>query len=306
MNFDFEIDTPVNHPKRDKFLKQIESMSGLPTLPAIATQLQEVLRENTLSIGQMIPIISKDPSLAMKILKTANSAYYGLKIKVESLRQAIVTIGMQELTVLALVFSVAKTIDREKFAPISWKRFWEHSAATAHIADQLNKKYRLGFPNNAFTVGLLHDIGKLILYLLDSELYENVIKLTQKSSYTSVDAENELFGLSHIESGRFVMEKWNLPETLQTVAAYHHHPSAADGRERQTLAALIQIADTLSNMKGLNFETQPMSSLPDDVEGWIILQKYYPEIQNLDLATVYSTLEDQMDEIKKTVSLIDA
>jgi len=305
VSFDFEIEKPVDHPMREKYLRRIETMSGLPTLPVIASQLQDVLRDNTMSIGQMIPIISKDPSLAMKILKTANSAYYGLTIKVESLRQAIVTIGMQELTVLALVFSVAKTIDRNRFAPISWKRFWEHSAATAHIADQLNKKFRLGFPNSSFSIGLLHDIGKLILYLLDGSLYEEAIKLAQNTNYTSLDAENELFGISHIEAGETVMEKWNLPDTLKYGAAYHHHPSSAPQEAYQRLSALIGVADLLSNLKGLNFGTAPLYAIPDDVPAWNLLQTNYPEIAGVDLATVLADLDDQMDEIKKTISLIE-
>lgn len=280
-------------------------MSGLPTLPVIAAQLQDVLRDNTMSIGQMIPIISKDPSLAMKLLKTANSAYYGLKIKVESLRQAIVTIGMQELTVLALVFSVAKTIDRNRFAPISWKRFWEHSSATAHIADQLNKKYRLGFPNSAFSIGLLHDIGKLILYLLDDRLYEEAILLAQNSNYTSVDAENELFGLSHIEAGATVMEKWNMPDTLILGAAFHHNPTEAPQDSYQSLAALIGLADLLSNLKGYNFGTAPLPSVPEDVPAWLILKTNYPEFADIDVATILAGLEDQMEEMKKTISLIE-
>ncbi|RMF06381.1 MAG: HDOD domain-containing protein [Candidatus Neomarinimicrobiota bacterium] len=305
MKFDFDIEKPLSHPKRDQFMEKIESMVGLPTLPIIASQLQQVLRDNNLSIGQMIPIISKDPSLAMKILKTANSAYYGLKFKVESLRQAIVIIGMQELTVLALVFSVAKTIDRDQFSPISWKRFWEHSAATAHIADQLNKKYRLGFPNSAFSIGLLHDIGKLILYLLDGDLYEEAIKLAQSSSYSSVDAENELFGLSHIEAGQLIMEKWNLPDTLQFGAACHHHPQIAPEEEYKRLAALIQTADLLSNAKGLNFGTSPLSTLPENVDGWQLLQVHYPELSATSIDVVLADLDDQMEEIKKTISLIE-
>ena len=305
MNFDFDIEKPLDHPKRNQFLQQIDNMAGLPTLPVIASQLQQVLRDDNISIGQMIPIISKDPSLAMKILKTANSAYYGVKYKVESLRQAIVIIGMQELTVLALVFSVAKTIDRDRFSPISWKRFWEHSAATGHIADQMNKKYRLGFPNSAFSLGLLHDIGKLILYLLDDELYEEVLLLAQSSNYSSIDAELELFGLSHIEAGRIMMEKWGLPESLVNGVAFHHNPEAAPIEEFQKLSALINVSDSVANAKGLNFGTAPLSSIKEDLEGWALLQSHYEDLAGITVTDVLGNLEDQMDSIKKTISLIE-
>lgn len=140
---------------------------------------------------------------------------------------------------------------------------------------------------------------------MDDRLYEEAILLAQNSNYTSVDAENELFGLSHIEAGATVMEKWNMPDTLILGAAFHHNPTEAPQDSYQSLAALIGLADLLSNLKGYNFGTAPLPSVPEDVPAWLILKTNYPEFADIDVATILAGLEDQMEEMKKTISLIE-
>jgi HD-like signal output (HDOD) protein len=154
---------------QDEYRQKVFALINLPTLPVIATEILRIIHEDKLSVNQMLPIIERDPPLAMKILKFANSSYYGLQEKVRSLRHAMVVIGMRQLSELSMAFSVLKNFRSRRWsANLPWKSFWEHSAACGHIAQLLVEMLNIRVVNSPYSLGLLHDIGKLVMYRVNS------------------------------------------------------------------------------------------------------------------------------------------
>lgn len=285
---------------------QIYSLVGLPTLPVLAFEIQEIIRQDNFSMSQLTPIIDKDPSLAMKLLKIANSAYYGLQEKVESLRQAIVVIGMKDISSLTVGFSVLKAFKSiTGSGKISWKSFWEHCAATGHIAEVLNGELKLRVESVPYSVGLLHDIGKLVLYKIDSRLYIKSLEICESKQCYAHVAETEVFGINHMDAGKWIAEKWQLPEAIQMVIGYHHTPSEIPDKTFLNTTALIQLSDFASNLLGMNIISQNATDNPEEIEGWGILQSNYEHLQWYELDQFISTLGDQLEVIKDMVHIFE-
>lgn len=286
---------------------QIYSLVGLPSLPVLAFEIQKIIKDDDYSMSQIATIIDKDPSLAMKLLKMANSAYYGLEEKVESLRQAIVVIGMKDISSLTIGFSVLtafKSITTGS-GKISWKSFWEHCAATGHIAEVLNGELKLRVASVPYTVGLLHDIGKLVLYKIDSRLYLKSLEICESKQCHAYDAETEVFGINHMDAGKWIAEKWQLPETIQMVIGYHHTPSEIPDTTFLNTTALIQLSDFASNLLGMNIISQNTALNPEEIDGWGILQNNYEHLQRCELDQFISSLIDQLEVIKDMVHIFE-
>jgi len=284
---------------------QVYSLTGLPTLPEIATEVMKLTREDRLSASQMVPIIDKDPSLTMKLLKIANSAYYGIQEKVDSLRQAIVVIGMKELGNLAIGFSVIKAFmggdDQDQ---VDWRRFWEHCAACGHIAEIFNGELRLRITSSPYSLGLLHDVGKLVLYRINPDLYGETLKFAQKEKCNSVEAELEMFGITHMDAGRWIAEKWKLPDAIMYAVGFHHNPQDVTDQEYLESTALIQIVDLVTNIKGLYFEKYAYTTFPEEIEGWKILQANYGHLAEAGLKEFVLNMTDYFEGVKNMVSII--
>ncbi len=284
---------------------QIYSLSGLPTLPEIATEVMKLTREDRLSASQMVPIIDKDPSLTMKLLKIANSAYYGIGEKVDSLRQAIVVIGMRELGNLAIGFSVIRAfMQGEESKQFYWRRFWEHCAACGHIAEILNGELRLGILSSPYSLGLLHDVGKLVLYRINPSLYEESLDFAKREKCDSIKAELEIFGITHMDAGKWIAEKWKLPEAIQYTIGYHHTPLQIVDSEHSESTALIQLVDTITHLKGMNFDVKTDKLLSKEIEGWKLLQTKYEHLRIMEFKELISGMNDYFEGIKNMVNII--
>lgn len=284
---------------------QVYTLTNLPTTPVIATEILKITREDKLSIYQMLPIIKKDPPMALKILKIANSAYYGLREKIESLRQAIVVIGMRELSHLVLSFSVMKLLMSrgDSSGYFEWKQLWKHSVACGHIAQMIDKYLKLTIPSNPYSLGLLHDIGKLILFRIEPDRYIEAIQLVKKENITASEAETEIFGISHSDVGEWLAERWELPKAIVYAIGYHHKPEQVPDTEYQICTSLVQIADLVCNLTSIQFGTEFVQSIPREEEGWKIIQKKYESFKDLDFERFVLSIDDEIETINKLVEL---
>lgn len=294
-------------PQRASYYQdQIYALTNLPTLPQIATEIMHVARENTLSINQIVPLIDRDPSLAMKLLSVANSAYYGLPEKVDSLRQAIVVIGLRELTNLTLSISVIRSLSTndEKGAK-HWKSFWEFSAACGHYAEILNGELKLQLDTIPYSLGLLHDIGKVVLYKLDPERYAQAEKIRKERKCLSPEAEMEVYGITHMDAGKWVAEKWKLSESLKYAIGYHHNPKLVKDEGSLGAVALINVVDWLSYFLKINNEFYPEIQYTNQIEGWNILKSVYDRLWNENLQEILKKNYDYFEAVKDMVRHFD-
>ncbi len=288
---------------RERILELIGGIDSLPTLPHVASQIMDMAMSSGSSIRNIAEILSKDPSLASKVLKVANSAFYGLKQQVNSLELALVVLGMHEINHLVLSVSVFSAFaDKEDKTGFSREKFWEHSAACGHFARILCKKLKettLG--GEAFVGGLLHDIGKIVLDEFSHDTFIGILQEAQEKNTGVYEIETEKLGFSHADIGAVLAEKWNLPPSVVDVIQNHHEPLNATNSP--FLVAVVRIADLFCKAKEIGFGCDRKPFILEEDISWEIIQKTKPELKNLDIEKFTYELDDEVEKVKEFVSI---
>ncbi len=236
-----------------------ESVRSLPPLPAAVERLLAMSREPEVNFRKVAQVIESDPALTARILRAANSAFYGVSRRVQTVRQAVVLLGHEVIINLALGVSVLN-LKRNllKQWPGDPAAFWRHSLSVALLARELARQLKLADSEGAFVAGLLHDIGKLVLLSHHGVVYAQVLLAARQSSQPLHMLESELFEVDHAAAGYALCQHWNLPEALAQAVAEHHAeaPPASD-----TLAELVYDANELIKRLGLGDSGNPYTTL---------------------------------------------
>lgn len=233
----------------DNKVKQIISnIRNLPTPPIVFHQIQKVINDPNVSAGQIASVLSEDPAMSVKVLKLTNSAFYGLAREVESVKQAVVIVGLEAIKNLVLSASVLDMFKGEDFDHDFQERFWRHSLAVGFCGRIVARKARakgVVDPDAAFSSGLLHDIGKMILSCFLKEEYKKFTeaRAADKSSLDMIVEQNVL-GYDHSQIGATLAEQWKLPQRLAEAIAYHHNPLDCPGDD--LIAHVVHISDYIS------------------------------------------------------------
>ncbi len=219
---------------------------NLPSLPKIFSQIVEVMSNPLSSSKHFSDVIRKDPALSAKILKLANSAFYGYRSKIDTITTAVTIIGTNELYALALSMSVMKMFKNIPTALVDMSSFWKHSIAVGIIARQIADYRQYSDKERFFIAGLLHDIGRLIIYqYLPSDAKNALIHARQKRDLL-YKSEKEVLGFNHARIGGMLLSKWDLPEELGNMVRFHHNPEKA--KEDITEASVIHLSDIMANV----------------------------------------------------------
>jgi putative nucleotidyltransferase with HDIG domain len=234
---------------RDDQLTQILSkVQSVPTLPATVLRVMQMVEDPLCSAAELSQVIQADPAMAIKVLKLANSAFYGFRQKIATVPQAVTLLGFATLK-NALLSAAVFDLFRLGVTGFDLPALWKHSVATATASRLLAKRVR--FPNSekAYTAGLLHDIGKVMIarYLPMSLL--TILKAVQDDGLSMASAEQRVIGIAHPAFGGWVMARWGLPSALVEAVEYHHTPTKA--QHAFDLAALVSIADALTHASGI-------------------------------------------------------
>lgn len=226
-------------------LKRIETLNIIPALPHILLKLIEACNKDQVSPREISSIVEESLFLADNILSVVNSPYYGLSHKVENIEQAFATVGVHGVRNIGICASVFEAFEgmngNEIFNP---KHFWWHSLKCAALARLIAKKFHYGQPDDAFLSGLLHDIGKLVLWANFPKQYAEILEC-YKDRHASLKALEIQFGASHPEIGAWLIQHWNLPWFMADAVRYHHEPK---GRVSSalTLVRIVYVANALS------------------------------------------------------------
>ena len=222
---------------------RIEKLGDLPTLPHVVQRLASMISRPTVSTEEIGAIIEKDQVLAAKVLRLANSPFYGFPSRIGSVSHAVIVLGfnvVKGLTLCASALSIMKDAGMDQL--------WRHSLGVAITANLLAARLEMKNPEELFVSGLLHDIGKVVLYVKWPDV-GNSIKdvLKTRTDRSLFEIEQELTGLSHAEIGGYLANAWHLPVTLREPILYHHDPTRAKEATLQT--AIVHVSDIL--VKGL-------------------------------------------------------
>ena len=213
----------------DNRVKQVVSnIRNLPTPPVVFHQIQKVLNDPKVSAAHVAAILAEDPAMSVKVLKMTNSAFYGLSREIDSVKQAVVIIGMEAIRNLVLSASVLDMFKGKSNDQEFQEKFWRHSLATAFCSRILARKIHsrgIVDPDAAFSGGLLHDIGKVVLNCFLRPEYEKYVdqRAIDKTEESCV-VEEKALGYTHSQIGSLLAVQWKLPQTLGETITFHHYP----------------------------------------------------------------------------------
>jgi HD-like signal output (HDOD) protein len=282
----------------DDLWEKIEkTIDFLPPMPPVATELAAVLSSDDVDLGTIARIISRDPSMAANVLKTANSAAYGLASKVTGIDQAIGLLGTNEIASLCMCYGVARGLTPPpRTVTVDLDRFWRHSVATGVIARKVWGKLETGRGEQLYIAGLIHDVGCLVLDRLSHEVYAAILDLTRKENISVLEAERHILGASHDVAGGLLLERWSLPDIFIECARCHHAPSGASEPYRVAVA-LVSLADMFARLTLRGFDNDKSGLIVSETDAFRLLQKTYPQLARLDVVKFVWDLEQANREI---------
>ena len=227
----------------------VSSAKDLPSLPAITYRVIKLVDDPQSTAKDLNDVITQDQSLTAKVLRLANSAYYGFPRRISTVTDAIVLLGFNTIRSLVLSASVYHILEKplEGYA-LAPGELWRHSQASAMAARLIAQRARYRQPDQAYIAGLLHDIGKVLLnHHLREQYHEVVARVGGEKTF--IDVEEEVLGFNHAQVGALLAEKWNLPPDLVEAIGCHHQPAAA--KKNRELTAITHLADALCMTMGL-------------------------------------------------------
>ncbi len=201
----------------------LAKVERLPTLNCIAVRMMELLNNEDVTFAEIEDVIRTDPTLTANILRTVGSAHFALRRRVESVREAIALLGLRRIVDVVTLAAVADVIpERLPGYDISSRAFWRHCVAVAVLAEHIARVLETGRAGLAFTAGLLHDLGKLVVGTFLFEQRPDSNASFRGQHLTSVESERLLLGIDHAEVGMLVARSWHLPEVVALVNWEHH------------------------------------------------------------------------------------
>ncbi len=224
---------------------QIEKIDTLPTIPSVLKKLLSVMENPKVSLNEIGAFISNDPVLTSRVIKVVNSPVYGFPGRISSVNQALILLGLNVVKGMLLGVSVFEAMKK------AMEGLWEHSIGCAVTSKIIAIKKGIGDIEEISVAGILHDIGKVALGLKFPDEYKGVIKTAVDKGLWIVDAEKELFFVTHADTGSWIGKRWNFPKSLLEIIEYHHKPHLSKGFAVQT--AVIHLADILVRAKGFGF-----------------------------------------------------
>jgi len=240
----------INPGDRNKnFVKRLNKREiVLPEIPSVVFELNEVIANPLSSADHIARVVNRSPSLTALLLKIVNSSFYGFPSKIDKVSHAVTLIGTREISGLALgisILSIFKNIPKEM---IDMYSFLKHSLACGILSRILAAQKNFGQTEQLFVSGLLHDLGRLILYLYFTEESRNILSRARRGNKLLYQEEHDYLGCDHAQVGKQLMEQWKLPLILENNVLYHHIPSKA---QQPIPATIVHLADIVVNSLGI-------------------------------------------------------
>ena len=240
-NTKFQINTDIKTKVESNELK-------LPEIPSIVFKLNEILAAPFASATDIANIVDKSPSLTTILLKIVNSALYGFPSKIDSISRAVALIGSKEITHLALGVSIMDLFRDIPKELLDMYSFIKHSLACGTISRILASQKNIVNTEHFFVSGLLHDIGRLILFKYFPDKMKEVLNIVRESGDSLNSIEKNLLGCRHTDIAKYLLKKWKLPFSLENNIVFHHTPTFAHYPDNATI---VHLADIIVNGLGL-------------------------------------------------------
>jgi putative nucleotidyltransferase with HDIG domain len=249
---------------RNNILAKVRTV---PSIPSVVVKLRQYLSDPDVSFDELARVIEYDPGLTANLLQLANSAYFGWSGKIKTVKEAITRLGTNRIFQMVLCMSVAPLVRKPvKGYDMESNGLWKHSIAVAICAEQLARLLKIPHSEEAFTAGLLHDMGKILLGTFVEVDDEPIKDLVQNEGLSFNAAERRVLGIDHAEAAAELLQYWRLPDNVVAAARWHHDPDQVEEKYRN-IVDLVHVADILCIRMGWGIGTDgPLYYLAETAE----------------------------------------
>ncbi len=246
-------------------IAKLHRLESLSTIPSVALRIYDVAMDPKSGIDDIQEIIQLDQTMTLKLLKLVNSSFYGFSQKVNSVKEAVIILGTDEIMNMAFGLGLSESFKEPGSGGLIETRvLWKHSVETALVGKYLCREKKKLADQGIFAACILHDFGKLFLVKNFPEEYQKVIERSKETHLPVYDLEEEVFGYNHGDIGGMIAGKWNLPESLVQAISFHHHPSSSENYAG--LAAIIGFANFLCSVDERKSQSETVFLLKDHLD----------------------------------------
>ncbi|MFZ4621552.1 MAG: HDOD domain-containing protein [Bacteroidota bacterium] len=273
---------------------EIQRINEVVSFPPVVAEILQAMSDADVTMAKVTSIIESDPALTAKILRVANSPFYGLRRDVTNIGQALRLLGLDEIGHLLLTCQMkSRLMSLNEHQQTHLERLWKHSVAVAAAARLLAARYKIPTEGKEYTAGLLHDMGKLVLIQYFPEQFAAVEAIIDGEGIGDTEAEQRVIAISHAEIGKLIGEKWRLPKEYLEVMQYHHRPALSSNQS--LLCAVVRCADLFCEQWGFGIGEQKSGFAFDDEVAGIMLDAV-PQLGELPAETVNVELRAEFEQ----------
>ena len=280
----------------EEIKSQIETMlrniEGLPSFPSIVQKVLSMVSNPDANFQELTQEISRDPGLTAAIIRLSNSAYYSPSREIRSVQEAIVTLGLRTVKDIVLV-TTSKGILKQKIEgyKLDASDLWDHSLLVAGLSARIAEKTGAVGPDVAFTAGLMHDVGKVVLASFFRKIYRKIdMEMQENPQLRFTELEKKHMGFTHGEVGAHLLKIWHFPKELIEAALFNYHPEKA--KINPELTSIVHVANMIALSAGVGVDAGGMAEPLSKVA----LEKL--RLKESDLQQFYENLPELLEDLK--------
>lgn len=296
-------DPDIEKKKESDKLKEriLKTLEDLPAMPQVVLKAREIMADKNSGIKDVVKVLETDQAITARILKVANSAYYGMSGKISTIQHASVVLGYKTIGELITVAATSGLLDRVlKGYDFGSGDLWQHSISVGIGSRAIASGKNPSLEETAFSAGLIHDAGKLVLDKYIMERKEEFDEIMEHGRETFTNAEDQIFGFNHAAIGFDVCDRWSIPADIAGAIKYHHAPSRSDKNELAyivyTADAIVNMASALAKMGGMGAEIETMMYMIDD------RAMKFLDLTEGDIKTIIDKIEKSVGELSSEMA----
>jgi putative nucleotidyltransferase with HDIG domain len=282
-----------------KLTELVDKLRDIPTLSVVVQRVMELVNNPKTSAPQIAEVLKRDQVLTAKVLRLVNSSFYNLSTEVTDVSRALAFLGFNSISMLVLGTSVFSSFEIRSAPYFNVLEFWRHSLASAIAAEMIARKLKVSKPEDAFTCGLLHDIGKIAMFKVAPDDLKLIVNKAKSDGISFLDAETALEFPGHTVLGERLAEKWQLPVIIRKTIRYHHRDIEHMESIYPQMKPLIMIA-TLGNIMAKRFKIGESgdSILPEYPTNYLRIINLTPTM----IKDIEASMEKEMDRASSFLS----
>jgi len=284
--------------------ERVQQIETMPAIPAVFLPLMKLLSDSGegVKLDEVVRLVSYDGTIAGQCLRVAGSPLFGLPKPPESIKSAVLTLGLRRVETILLTCCLGQAFPAKKWVldPVI---FWRHSLGCAMVCRKFSEKLATADAEKAYMAGLLHDIGFMVNCLVFSKEFTGAVARAREQEIPLGEAEQATMGFTHCETGQALAEKWKLADDVIDVIAHHH--AIEHSQKAQALVALVHLSDLLCRMRGLGYgyyERHMVDLIADPA--WAVLLKEHRELGGVDLVRFTFELDEAVEGIHALVATV--